>query len=129
MSSLILSGMHCTAQLHCISIEDSRRLHEDALRAREQEALLVNDGKQIQLLKDEKEQIRADMNTKLQLSEEKFKKQVEITEAQESKIKTLESESKFYRDEYKRQKILGTLKVLGIGVSAAAAGYLAGKIF
>ena len=116
-------------QMHCIPIEESRRLHEDALRAKSQEAILVNDAKQIDLLIEEKEQIRMDMNQKIELSEEKFKKQVEITEALNRKISILETESGFYRDKYKRQKILNGLKVIGIGISAAAGGYLAGKIF
>ena len=128
--SLILSAGLCMAQqMHCIPIEESRRLHEDALRAKSQEAILVNDAKQIDLLIEEKEQIRMDMNQKIELSEEKFKKQVEITEALNRKISILETESGFYRDKYKRQKILNGLKVIGIGISAAAGGYLAGKIF
>lgn len=115
-------------QVHCIPIEESRHLHEDALRVREQEALLLKDAQHIKLLEEEKETIRKDMNTQLQLSEEKFRKQLEISIAQENKIEVLGTESKYYRDKYKKQKILGTFKVIGIALGAASVGYFVDNI-
>lgn len=115
--------------VHCISIEESRMLHEDAVRAHVQEAILQNNVKEIKLLKEEKITLKNDYAELLRTAEEKSKKQEEKLQQTEVILNTRTKERDHFEDLYKRQKIIGTLKILGIGVLGASAGYFAGKVF
>lgn len=55
---LIGYGIRCSGQTHCLSLSDSRRLHEDAVKRYYFEALADSLSSQVDLLHDENKSLR-----------------------------------------------------------------------
>lgn len=93
---LIGYGTRCGAQTHCLSLADSRRLHEDAVKRYYFEALSDSLSSQVELLQSEKESLRTDYERIIELErennadlKEKFQNQKSISVSHEEENKHL----------------------------------------
>lgn len=113
---------------HCISIEESRWLHEDAVRSYVQDTLIVEQGKRITLLQQQNNTLFNDFNERLTIANQKFNKQVEVTMYEQLQKESFKSESEYNRKRFKKERLKkwGTV-ILGV-VIGAAGGYVAGSL-
>lgn len=93
---LIAYGLSCNGQTHCLSLDRSRKLHEDAVKRYYFEALSDSLSSQVELLQGEKQTIREDYERILSLEREnnadlrqKFSNQKDISGSFEAENKHL----------------------------------------
>lgn len=96
MLGLTVYGANCNGQTHCIEIERSRKLHEDAVKRYYFEALSDSLSSQVELLQSEKESLRTDYERIIELErennadlKEKFQNQKGISVSHEEENKHL----------------------------------------
>lgn len=116
MLSWILSGP-AFGQAHCIPLDESRWLHEQALKAVALDSIVHSQGKQIEILRTINTEQYQDFQKLLSIERKKFATQKEITADFVRLADSWREESEYYRKKYKKQRRQkGVLTVGAVGL-------------
>lgn len=114
--SWILSGP-AFGQAHCIPLDESRWLHEQALKAVALDSIVHSQGKQIDLLRDINSEQYRDFQKLLAIEREKFATQKGITADFVRLADSWREEAEFYQKRYKKQRRQkGVLTIGAVGL-------------
>lgn len=99
-------------------------MHQDAFRSYVQDTLLLKQAGRIDLLEEEKKSQREDFEMLVIISEEKFKKQVQLTEYEHKLRGNYQAEAEYHRKKTVSQSLKKWPYILG----AAILGYTIGTL-
>lgn len=117
---LLLSWILCAqsfGQAHCIPLDESRWLHEQALKAVTLDSIVHSQGKQIEILRTINTEQYQDFQKLLSIEREKFATQKEITADFVRLADSWREEAEFYQKRYKKQRRQkGVLTIGAVGL-------------